>query len=287
MNKLAKRLLTFFIGVPAVFAIIFFLPFYRHLVWNIVVIFFSAVGAVEFSSMLEKKQLHISKIEAFILGALTPLAGTLMVSFNLPEWIFLVTIILGAVWILVSRTFSSMEKIENVTNYIAAGSSTFLYPGFFMFWLVKLSDLNNSGLIILFLLITFGSDAIAWLTGSLFGKNNRGIIPVSPNKSIAGFIGGLIISIILIGVAVYIAPSVFVVRMDFIPVPLIIAIFGICMGLSTALGDLAESAIKRSCGVKDSGTLMQGRGGILDTIDSVAVAAPVYYALFNVFFINP
>lgn len=286
MSNLLKRLLTFFIGVPAVIALVFLLPFYSHLPLNIVIVLFSAIGAVEFSAMLEKKQICISKIESFILGALAPAALTLNISFNLPDIIIPLFIIVGALWVLLSRAFLSLEKMGNVINNIAAGFSVLAYPGFFMYWLLKMSSWESSGIILLFLLITFGNDSAAWLFGSLFGANNRGIIPASPNKSVAGFIGGLFGSIVVSCGAAVIFPFLFPSGAALLTRVIMAAVLGLCTGIAATLGDLAESAIKRSCDTKDSGKLMFGRGGVLDTIDSIAAASPVFFILFNLFFID-
>ncbi|MDR0487748.1 MAG: phosphatidate cytidylyltransferase [Treponema sp.] len=287
MKEAIKRLLTFSIAIPAIIALILFLPFMRHLPLNIVVILFSAVGGVEFSKMLEKKNLHITKIEAFILGALAPAALTLNISFNCPSWTFPLLLMAGCSWTLLSHIFYRSEKMETVTNYIAAGFSVMAYPGFFMYWLIKMNYLENSGpLILIFLMIILGTDAAAWLFGNLFGAKNRGIIPASPNKSIAGFAGGIFGSIVVSGGAVLIVPAIFTSRFGSVPALCTAIVLGICTGIAGALGDLAESAIKRSCGVKDSGKLMPGRGGVMDSIDSIATASPVFFLLFNVFFIN-
>jgi phosphatidate cytidylyltransferase len=249
---------------------------------NIVVILFSAMGAVEFSLMLEKKHVKISKIESFILGALAPLAITLNISFGLPGWIIPLIIMLGSGWALTSRIFSRSSEIENIANKIIGAFSLFIYPGFFMFWLIKMSGWGNPGIILLFLLITFANDSGGWLFGTLLGKNNRGVIAVSPNKSIAGYIGGLFGSVVVVVGAFYIFPSLFSTSDS--SLFHILIFIGICTGIAASLGDLAESAIKRSCGFIDSGNSMLGRGGILDSIDSIAVAAPVFYLLFRYFF---
>jgi phosphatidate cytidylyltransferase len=290
MGKVAQRLLIFFIGVPAVIGIVLFLPYYKHLVLNIFTVIFSAIGAVEFAAMLEKKLLYITKAQAFIFGLLAPLSLALTINFNFPEWIIPLMVMSGALWAVISRAFSSLEKMESVTNHLAASLSVLVYPGFFMFWLVKMTAWDNAGAIILiFLFIAFGSDSAAWLSGTLFGKNNRGIIQASPNKSIAGFIGGIIGSIIISGGAALLFPKVFNITGDITLDSGLLAmavLLGICTGIASALGDLAESAIKRSCGVKDSGKLMLGRGGVLDSIDSIAFAAPIYFMLFRVFFFD-
>jgi len=218
---------------------------------------------------------------------LAPAALALTISFNFPEWILPLLVMLGAACVLLSRILTGLEKMETVTGRIAAGFTILVYPGFFMFWLVKMTSWENPGIpILLFLMITLGSDAAAWLAGSLFGGNNRGIIPASPNKSIAGFIGGIFGSIIVSGGTALIVPGVFFSRFENIPFLAAVISLGILTGIASSLGDLAESAIKRSCDFKDSGVLMFGRGGVLDSIDSIAVAAPVYFLLFNVFFIN-
>jgi phosphatidate cytidylyltransferase len=280
MSRLLKRLLVFFIGIPAIVGLVLFLPHFRHLALNLIVTLFSGLGAVELSAMLEKKQMRISKIEAFILGALAPAALTLVLSLNCPEWIIALLIMTGAGWALMSRIFSGVNSMEGVMGYVTAGLTLLVYPGCFMYWLVKMASWENSGpVIFIFLMIVLGSDAAAWLAGSLFGKNNRGIIPASPNKSIAGFAGVIFGSIVVSGGAALIVPEVF-------PSLCMTIILGICTGIVAALGDLAESAIKRSCDTKDSGNLMLGRGGVLDSIDSIATAAPVFFLLFNLFFIN-
>jgi phosphatidate cytidylyltransferase len=148
---------------------------------------------------------------------------------------------------------------------------------------------ENSSAVILFLLITFGNDSIAWLAGTLFGKNNRGLIPASPNKSIAGFLGGFFGTLIISTGAAYLFPEIFSIGVNTAPVSGLLvkaAILGLCTGIFAALGDLCESAIKRSCGFVDSGKIILGRGGVLDSIDSIAVAAPVYFLLFSLFFTN-
>jgi len=172
--------------------------------------------------------------------------------------------------------------MDNVINRLAGCFSVIIYPGVFMSWLVKMSVWGISGSILLFMLIAFANDSAAWLAGSLLGAKNKGIFPASPNKSIAGFIGGLIGALIISTGAVFLTPSVFQGNINFVKV----IILGVITAIFGSLGDLAESAIKRSADVKDSGNLMLGRGGILDSIDSIAFSAPVYFLLFNLFFIN-
>jgi len=281
MKKLIERLLIFIIGLPAVIALVLFLPFLHNLAMNIAVIILSGIGAVEFSAMLKSKQINISKAESFILGAAAPMAMTLNVSFGCPEWIITGIIMTGALWAVMSGVFSRSSEIQTVLNKVIGSFSMLIYPGFFMLWVVRMNLWENNYATLLFLFLTFACDSLAWLFGTLFGENNRGIIAVSPNKSIAGFIGGLLGPVILALCAALFFPFIFPFETSVSSLLLTAAGLGFCTGIAAVFGDLAESAIKRSSDFKDSGNIMLGRGGILDSIDSIAAAAPVFYLLFN------
>jgi len=300
MKKVVERLLIFFIGLPAVIALVLF-DFCGNLAMNTAVIILSGIGAVEFSSMLKNKKIIITKIESFILGALAPLAITLNISLSLPGWIIPAIVMTSALWVLFSGVFTRNEEIENVMLKVIGRFSLIIYPGLFMFWLIKMTVWKNNFAVLLFLFIIFASDSLAWFFGMLFGNKNRGLISVSPNKSIAGFIGGLLGPVFVAVLAALFFPSAFPSwhkgiiyayidtisgpQMLVYPLVFTAAIIGLITGIAAILGDLSESAIKRSCDFKDSGKLMLGRGGVLDSIDSIAVAAPVFYLLYSHFFI--
>lgn len=116
-------------------------------------------------------------------------------------------------------------------------------------------------------------DTFAYLTGSLFGKHTL-YKRISPKKSWEGSIGGFGFSI----VAAYII-SVFspiLLMWQWISFALVITVFG-------TIGDLAESWLKRRAGVKDSGSLLPGHGGILDRFDSIMLVSPIIYLLILLF----
>jgi phosphatidate cytidylyltransferase len=280
MNKLVQRLLVFIVGLPLVVVLVLCLPHKHHLAVNMAVILLSALGAAEFAGMLRKKGPAVSPWEAGILGSLVPAAMTLTVSFGYGGQAVPLALVLGASWLLVSLIVAG--AFDGVVSRIGSGFAAMIYPGLFMAWIVRMSLFPRSDMIILmFLLIVIANDSAAWAMGMLFGKNNRGIIPASPNKSVAGFLGGFAASI-LVGVgATRLAPETFPSRLA---APLSGIILGFACGLAATLGDLGESVMKRSANIKDSGTLIPGRGGILDTIDSIALAAPVYYGLYRLLF---
>ena len=118
------------------------------------------------------------------------------------------------------------------------------------------------------LMLVWASDIFAFFAGSFFGKNP--LAPtISPGKTWEGFLGG-------IGGAIL---AVFILNAT-VEMPLSIAhliILGMVCTLSGAVGDLAESRFKRVAGVKDSGVILPGHGGILDRFDGMIVAAPLAY----------
>ena len=282
-KKIIQRLTVFFIGMPALLSAINFFPQRSHLLFNLVVIVFSVLGAIEFRNILARKNLDISLPETAVLGAISPAAWTIVVSFGITGNIVPGAFILGASWLMVSRIFAASGKLDSVIGRVTAGFAVMIYPGLFMAWIVQMATFGEPGPVItIFFMIVFLNDAAAWLSGNLFGKNNRGLIAASPNKSIAGFIGGIAVSMATGAVAVIIVPGAFVPEI-LPPVPAGL-LLGFCTGIAAILGDLCESALKRSAGVKDSGTLILGRGGALDSLDSIALAAPVFYIMYRLLF---
>lgn len=126
-------------------------------------------------------------------------------------------------------------------------------------------------LILTVLLLVWGADIGAYFFGRAFGK--RKLAPlVSPGKSWAGLFGGLFTSIcIAAGLAVYLQVSV----SHFLPMLLCAAV----VVLFSVVGDLTESMFKRQAGIKDSSQLLPGHGGVLDRIDSLTAAVPVFALL--------
>lgn len=128
----------------------------------------------------------------------------------------------------------------------------------------------------LFLLIcfaTWGADIGAYYAGRLWGK--RKLAPrISPGKTVEGFIGGLA------GASVFSFAFAYILYPDALGMLVVAA--ALCGGLVGPLGDLSESSIKRYFGVKDSGTLLPGHGGLLDRADALMMSAPVFYIFLAV-----
>ena len=120
----------------------------------------------------------------------------------------------------------------------------------------------------LFVLI-WSSDSFAYFTGRLFGKHKMAPT-ISPKKTWEGFAGGVILTLIL---GFFIEKYYLELRSNWLVVGFLVSVFA-------PLGDLVESQLKRSFGVKDSGNIIPGHGGILDRLDSFIICAPVVYLYF-------
>jgi phosphatidate cytidylyltransferase len=148
-----------------------------------------------------------------------------------------------------------------------------LYVGWLLSYLVALRGLDGGrSWVFLAIFATFGSDSAAYFVGRTIGKNKLAPV-VSPNKtwegSVGGLIGGIIVSLLFL-LPTPVRLTAFVNWWQIVILGLMISVFG-------QLGDLVESLLKRNTGVKDSGNLFPGHGGILDRMDSIVFAVVVVY----------
>lgn len=128
-------------------------------------------------------------------------------------------------------------------------------------------------LILLLLIIEWLTDSGAYFIGSSFGKHK--LAPtVSPKKSVEGAVGGIAVAVV--------AALIFNIFTDLASVGFLLVV-AVVVSVAGQLGDLCESALKRWAGVKDSGNLIPGHGGILDRFDSLFFAAPVAYLFFAIY----
>ena len=182
----------------------------------------------------------------------------------------------GAEWVLTSLALSVLVlltvtmftgSMETALGRSAIGLGAVLYCGFTLGFVVMLPR----ELVLLLVGIVSVGDSAAYYGGRIFGRH--AIAPkISPKKTVEGAIVGLAGSMLAGGIA-----GVFFLGEPWLSVTLISG----ASAVIGQIGDLAESAMKRSAGVKDSSSLLPGHGGILDRLDSVLFAAPVFYWLFN------
>jgi phosphatidate cytidylyltransferase len=126
---------------------------------------------------------------------------------------------------------------------------------------------SGSAWLILLLLVVWGYDSGAYLTGRWLGRR-RLIDHISPSKTVEGLAGGLVAATVAAGIGAWL------VGLE----PWQPLVIGPLIGMAAQAGDLAESLVKRAAGRKESGFLVPGHGGILDRIDSFLFAAPILAA---------
>jgi phosphatidate cytidylyltransferase len=126
---------------------------------------------------------------------------------------------------------------------------------------------SGSAWLILLLLVVWGYDSGAYLTGRWLGRR-RLIDHISPSKTVEGLAGGLVVATVAAGIGAWL------VGLE----PWQPLVIGPLIGMAAQAGDLAESMVKRAAGRKESGFLVPGHGGILDRIDSFLFAAPILAA---------
>lgn len=275
MGGLKQRILSSVILVPILVLVIILLPQLHHLAFCLLFTAITALGAVEMRRLLEKDGEKLSILSYG--GVLLPAATYIQLQFLPGTELAFYTLIFLAALSFFAEVFHGAHDDFRGTRSINSGTLlSIIYPGLFASFVIRIAFLPSAvWFILLFLLLVFGSDTCAYIVGIAFGRNNRGIIKVSPNKSVAGFIGGILIPAVIGMLSAWIFPDVFTYsRAE-----------GFLLGGVTAAvaaaGDLIESSFKRSAAVKDSGTIVPGRGGVLDSIDSIVMAAPAYIAMIT------
>ena len=251
-----KRVLTAVIAIPVVLAVTWFAPDW---VFAFAVGLIAALAVEEFLSLGAAKQ--IGRPGKWFLG---------------PAVVVTVSYIGGAGWVLTSLALSTLalmtaavfgRSIETAFGRVGVGLAGLVYCCItlgFLVWLPR-------ELILLLFAIIWVGDSAAYYGGRTLGRHPLAL-RVSPKKTVEGAIFGLAGSVIA-GTAA---------GVSFLGEPwLNMAIISAVTAIAGQLGDLAESVLKRSAGVKDSSSILPGHGGILDRLDSLFFATPVFYWFFN------
>ena len=235
------------------------------------------LGAVwEFAKIIEKQDMPSYPLWTGF-AVLLPVLGMLWKDVAPIEIIFLLVGLVIAfcvcLWIQLLCSGNRLEILKKIMNS-AAMYVLFIVPFFI------LAAMQDDRMMFLYLILgTKIGDIGAYVVGSLSnkitcGRNHKLIPSISPGKSWEGLIGGLLISI---GFAFALFPAVthheFPVWIPVIP--------GVLLFFFGAAGDLAESSLKRICGVKDSGRILPGIGGVLDLVDSLMINAPVFVVMMH------
>ncbi len=274
MSNIIQRLLLFFVGLPALVLVVLFLPFAHHAAMVLLVLLFTVGSAVELSQLFKKAGIRIDTRHFAAIGFGIPLLFFASTFLEAKYSQLLFAAVAVAMLVFFSRySFAKKDRISESLSGAAAYAFGIMYPGVLGGFAVLIVSGQNQAVeaILSFIVIVIANDSLAWLFGTTLGRR-RNIFAVSPNKSIAGFFGGLVGSCGGAMTMQYLYPGAFPVS------PVVTFLLGLVVGLSVIAGDLFESALKRSVGIKDSGAGIPGRGGFLDSFDSEFFAAPVFYA---------
>lgn len=282
MKKVVQRLLVFFLGIPLTFSVVS-LTYYHHLALNLVLILTSILSSCElchvFNTKCDKGSGSYTENPALLsfLSFCIPLSAYLLIIFDKHIDYASIVFFVCAMVIMSTEIFRKNYKYSNIR--ICKSVFVVFYCGFFCTFITRMTLLDHSTIkICFFFFIVFISDSAAWFFGVLFGRNNKGIVAASPNKSIAGFVGGFFGAIVTCVLVQFFMHKIFPGNL------LKGVILGALCNVASVTGDLVESVFKRSAGIKDSGRIVPGRGGILDCTDSIFFAAPVYYVLAHLMF---
>lgn len=285
-----KRVLTAAALVPVVLLVVFKAP------WPLFVLAISAVVILtlrEYLNVTEAYGIKPFRWMAYIVAMLVVLAFTI---YNFPwfvPWFLRGVLSWFSLWYLLPVIFGVpvVFRKEMRMAVPAAAMSVFgvIYIAASLSLLIRLRHLPQAEYLIVFILFSvWGGDIAAYYVGKNIGRHKLATV-VSPNKSWEGAIASVVASVGIALLVFHFRDSINALFTHEPDAPVLqpdrlwsaeIVLLGVITNVAAQFGDLFESALKRGAGVKDSGTLLPGHGGLLDRIDALLFAVPVvwYYA---------
>ena len=152
MRNLGLRLIVWFVGVPAVLAVVIFLPYAHHLALGIIVVVVSSLGATELATLFARKDAHYrsSVVVIPLLGAAIPLAQLLTTTLGLSESTPHTALVGVAGIILFVQMFRhTADDFHHTLSNIAANLTILVYPGLFLSYIIRLNEFKSSSILIL------------------------------------------------------------------------------------------------------------------------------------------
>ena len=273
---LIQRLLAALVLIPIVIAGLFFLSISNFAIVMLVIFALSSWEWAQFLHFTTKRSKSIFTILFTTLAAIIYyLPSYVYLPINIFEIILLSSIAWWSVALVLVLSYPKSVKLWGTSFFNKLLFAFFTLMPFFIA-MIQLRQINyglnsyeGAYWLLYILVLVWATDSGAYFAGRLWGKHK--LAPsVSPGKTIEGLMGGVASSII-IGLLVYYSHFF---NAPFYPfmISSVVAIF------ASVLGDLTESMFKREANIKDSGHLIPGHGGILDRIDSLTAAMPIFAA---------
>ncbi len=229
---------------------------------------FLLIAVIEFCQLvhLQKTTPLAIAVAGYCLAALWPISIT-------TGWLLLAAALVVSVKCMMFLFGPGMRPIDATEKYVYLIGYIIL-PMVLTTKIPCMGAVYNPLVIIGIFILIWANDTFAFVVGKTIGKHKL-LERISPKKTIEGFLGGLIFALIF---AVLIAKYlIFEPVLLWVGISLIVSIFG-------TIGDLTQSKFKRIAGVKDSGKIMPGHGGILDRLDSIIFVAPFVFLLYQILF---
>jgi len=250
------------IALPLLFA---FLYYSTTGIFALVAAVFSLVGLLEFNRMALLGERSAEQYLGAVAGSL------LIIPLYLQRFDLLLFFLISTFILLALMSLFNLGPLDQLIYRLGWQVMGLIYLPLLLGHLVLLRQLpDGRGWVFLVLFAVMACDSLAYFVGSSFGKHK--LYPsVSPKKSVEGGLGGLVGSCLGVWLAaVLFLPNFGAAQVIFV---------GLLIGIVGQIGDLFESLLKRACGVKDSGGIFPGHGGILDRLDSLLFAFPLAYYL--------
>jgi phosphatidate cytidylyltransferase len=265
MTPHMKRWLTGVLAVPLLFSLIYF---GSKEIFLLLVILLTVAGAAEYGAMAFQKKLSWETITGFAAAFFIPVAAYFG---GLQLILSVVTVFFMSALLIFLGSLKEAPFSMSPVNKVAFG---ILYVPLLMAHLVLIRAFSDGVFWIFFMIvIAFTGDITAFYVGRKFGK--RKLLPnVSGGKTVAGTVGSVVGSVAGCMIfKTFLFPEIAMGHA---------VVMGFVGNIIGELGDLCESAIKRSAGIKDSGFLFPGHGGVLDRLDCILFIAPFlyYYRLY-------
>ena len=264
MTGFARRVLTVLISIPLVLSWLWVAKTYDQF-WLVVLLLalVTAIASWEYATLIAQSQIPLEKYSFTVISVLTIIAYG---AWGDTHAALILT--MGGLLFLVGY----LSNPEGTTSAAAPVLGLFYIPYFLHFVYPLYAPEQGFYYVLLLLLLVWGYDTGAYITGSLLGKH-RLFPQLSPKKSWEGVFGGWTLALIAAVLSFLWIPGSFSLP----DAALHGLVLSILISVFTQLGDLFESKLKRTANVKDSGVFFPGHGGMLDRIDGLLFALPVFY----------